>query len=328
MRIVFCGGGTGGHLFTGIAMADNPGGVHFLCTPRRFDAEHLSACGLPFTPLRKYQVRAAVRVLKSLRPDVVIGLGGGGSLPGIMGAVLRGIPFVCLEQNVLPGRLNRIAAGGARRFYCQWRESKKYLPGMNGRFRWTGSPLRRMPRRDPREARLRYGLSPDRPTVLVLGGSQGALALDRMIPAAAAEMPEEVQFLHLTPREDVRYAHGAVRPFEHEMEWAYSAADAAVSRAGGLAIAELCRFRIPALLIPYPHARDDHQAFNARAVARAGGARLVREENFTPAVLAEWVRTLVSAPAIMNNMRRSLKALDRPKAEAEIRQDLGANILS
>jgi len=113
-----------------------------------------------------------------------------------------------------------------------------------------------------------------------------------------------------------------------EMEWAYSAADAAVARAGAITLAELCRFRIPALLIPYPHAKDDHQAANALALARAGAAWAVRQEGFRREILRAWGEALVSGNEILDNMREALAAFDRPGAEDFILRDLRERIAS
>ncbi|MHC4606917.1 MAG: UDP-N-acetylglucosamine--N-acetylmuramyl-(pentapeptide) pyrophosphoryl-undecaprenol N-acetylglucosamine transferase [Planctomycetota bacterium] len=339
MRVVFSGGGTGGHLFPGIALAESlpSGSSHFLCTRRAFDLDQLDRRRLPFTAVGKWSVRRALRVLRGHNADVVVGLGGGGSLAGLLAAALRGVPFVCHEQNVIPGRLNRLAARGARRFYAQWRQSRRYPRSLNGRFLWSGTPLRKMARRNPIAARIRYGLDSDWPTILVIGGSQGAEFLNREIPDAASEIRARVQFLHLVGRpgrvDDVMQIYrengiaAKVLAFEQEMEWAYSAADYAVSRAGAVALAELCRFRIPALLIPYPHARDDHQYLNAEVVAATGAAHLVREERFTKEGFRKWVSILVSPDLNIDNVRRALKSLDRPDAVQTILEDLRERVL-
>jgi len=340
MRLLFCGGGTGGHLFPGIALAErrDVGSVHFLCTPRALDRSELGRRGFPFTPVGRWEIRKAVRTVQFFAPDVAVMLGGGGAIPGLLASAALRLPYVCLEQNVVPGRLTRLAARGARRLYAQWRESRRYLGGTNGRFVWAGSPLRKLPFRDAGEARRRYALDPDRPTILVLGGSQGSEAINRRLPEWAGALPGPVQFLHLAGvdkgADEVRTGYrsagvpASVLEFEPEMEWAYSAADAAVARAGAITLAELCRFRIPALLIPYPHAKDDHQAANALALARAGAAWAVRQEGFRREILRAWGEALVSGNEILDNMREALAAFDRPGAEDFILRDLRERIAS
>lgn len=339
MRVVFAGGGTGGHLFPGIALAEELpcGSVSFLCTLREFDSRRLTVRGLPHRSVGRWSVRSALRHLRERRADVVVGLGGGGSFPGLAAGMLRGVPVVCLEQNVLPGRVTRLGGRGAQRVYAQWSETRRYLPGLNGRFVWTGSPLRRMKSPGREESRRRYGLSPARPTVLVLGGSQGAETLNRVMPEAAARVGNRVQFLHLAGRaeriEAVERAYrscgapAAVLAFEEEMEFAYAAADLAVSRAGAMAIAELCRFRIPSLLIPYPDAADDHQAVNARALAARGAASWMREKNWNSSAAAEWISRLVTGGSLADNTCSALEALDRPDAGTAILADLRGRVL-
>jgi UDP-N-acetylglucosamine--N-acetylmuramyl-(pentapeptide) pyrophosphoryl-undecaprenol N-acetylglucosamine transferase len=315
---VFAGGGTGGHLYPGIALANElDGETLFLCTERPFDRGALEAAGQRFEclsspmlgpsfPLRFGKACSrALKILEEVRPRVVIGLGGYGAVPAAVAAVFRGIPFVLLEQNIVPGKANRLLANLARRVYVQWEGT-----AMRGRLVATGSPLRSRLRKIPRgEACRRLGLDPDKRVVLILGGSQGAAALNRL------EVP--AQTLRIAGRG--KSAPGdVVLEYLEEMEVAYSAADLAVSRAGAMAIAELAFFSLPTILVPYPHAAGDHQRANARALGDA--VRVVEEGEID--LLPDLVAKLVSGGAPLHNMGRALGKFARPDAARLISEDL------
>lgn len=276
--------------------------------------------------------RAAARI-REFRPDVVVGVGGYGTVPPVLAARALGVPYVLLEQNVRPGKANRFLAPGARRIYVQWAEAKAGFPGCGPRVRVTGSPLRRGLRRGDRaEARRRFGLEEDRPTVAVVGGSQGAEALNRGILAGLDGTIERLQILHVTGpgrAEPIRAAYrqrgarAAVIEFVTDMDRLYSAADLVVSRAGALAIAEMAALEVPAVLVPIARSAGDHQRENARAAARTGGAIYLEEEECLRGGLAPILRRLVSGEPLFDNMRRRLRALARPEAARAILEDLG-----
>lgn len=316
--MLFAGGGTGGHLYPGIALAQSLEiRLLFLCTERAFDRTALEANGLPYRILPSPRLSAsfplkfgracaiAVRTLLEFRPDVVVGLGGYGSVPPIAAAICLRIPFVLMEQNMLPGKANRALASLAARVFVQWEGTR--LPG---RIVQAGSPLRPSLRRIERgEACRRLGLDPARPVVLVLGGSQGADALNAL--------DLDIQTLRITGRG--RMARGTVvLEYLNEMEVAYSAADLAISRAGALAIAELAYFGIPTVLVPYPHAADDHQRANARAL---GDAAWVVEESEIERIYPI-VRKLVSGDPEVHNRGRALRQFARPNAARTIAEEL------
>jgi UDP-N-acetylglucosamine--N-acetylmuramyl-(pentapeptide) pyrophosphoryl-undecaprenol N-acetylglucosamine transferase len=346
MRVILAGGGTGGHLFPGIALAQNfPSDWRslFHCTDRPFDARELSAYGMDHEPLAAPRlgagfalplgmVRAVGRAWKrvrAFRPDLVVGLGGYGSFPTLAAARLDGIPVALLEQNVIPGRANRMAARGARRVYAQWAESRRHFVGLGDRFVHAGSPLRSgLVRVNRDEARRRFGLRGTGPVVGVLGGSQGSESLNRL---AVRELPSVpgAQILHLagSAAEGVRAAYRAsgaearVVDFHRDMETFYSACDLVVSRAGALAIAELAALGCAAVLVPYPHAASDHQAANARALARGGAAAVVDERTAPPGALEGWVRKLVRGDAVFDTMRRIISTHARPESARHIMRD-------
>ena len=183
-RILFAGGGTGGHVFPGIALAQAHSGPTFwLCTTRPFDAPQLTRAGIDFEALESPRWRgfrgflgpmsrailAAARRIRVFRPDVVVGVGGYGTVPPVIAATTQGVPYVLLEQNASPGRANRFLAAGAARIYAQWEAARPRFPGSGAKVLVTGSPLRAQLKRLPRaEALRRFGLEDDLPVLAVV----------------------------------------------------------------------------------------------------------------------------------------------------------------
>ena len=275
MKVLFAGGGTGGHLYPGIALAqslDAGSRAFFLCTDRPFDARELAAYGMDFEILAAPRLRpflglpgammSAIRRarhrLRDFAPDLVVGLGGYGSFPTLAAAALERTPYALLEPNAQPGRANLLAARGARRIYTQWEESRRSFPGMGSRVLHAGSPLRSGLERLPRaEARRRLGLEGDAPVVGVIGGSQGAESLNRLVIRELASAPG-ARILHLAGKwaESIRAEYRAadcdarVEEFRRDMGTVYSACDLVISRAGALAIAELQALGCASVLVP------------------------------------------------------------------------------
>jgi UDP-N-acetylglucosamine--N-acetylmuramyl-(pentapeptide) pyrophosphoryl-undecaprenol N-acetylglucosamine transferase len=218
-RILFAGGGTGGHVFPGVALAQHSNAqVHWLCTTRPFDAAQLSKENIPFEPLESPRWRGftgflgpmarailtAARRIREFRPDVLVGVGGYGTVPPVIAATSMGLPYVLLEQNVRPGKANRFLAPGAARLYVQWAEARSAFPGCGSKIVVTGSPLRKQLRRIPRDQALgRFGLGNDRPTLAVVGGSQGAEALNRGVVEALNGTASKLQIIHVTGKSQV-----------------------------------------------------------------------------------------------------------------------------
>jgi UDP-N-acetylglucosamine--N-acetylmuramyl-(pentapeptide) pyrophosphoryl-undecaprenol N-acetylglucosamine transferase len=262
-----------------------------------------------------------------------VGVGGYGTVPPALAAKALGVPFVLLEQNVRPGKANRFLAVGAERIYVQWPEARNAFPGCGSRVLFTGSPLRDALRPVPRkEALERFGLPADRPTVAVVGGSQGAEALNLGAVAGLDGTAPYLQLIHVagsaSQAEAVRAAYarkGAraeVREFVQEMDLLYSAADLIVSRAGAMAIAEIAAFGVPAVLVPISRSAGDHQRENARAAARTGGAILMEEPDCLAGGLAPLLRRLVAGDPVFGTMRDRLRPLARTRAAEAILADL------
>jgi UDP-N-acetylglucosamine--N-acetylmuramyl-(pentapeptide) pyrophosphoryl-undecaprenol N-acetylglucosamine transferase len=354
-RFLISCGGTGGHLAPGIALAEElqrrGHQVRLLISRKQVDArlsekyphltfEAVASAGLDggiagFFRFGMGQARALLagwRRVRSERPTVVIGFGGFTSVGPAVAAWLLGVPVVLHEANRVPGRAVRVLGRIARRVYLP---PGVTLPSARrGAVRESGLPVRQEFRREAvEEARRALGLQIDRPVVVVLGGSQGASALNGWAHEAAAELAEDgIQLYVLTGlgkgTEDVRTfrdrAGAEVRsiavPFSDRMATVLSAADLAVSRAGAGTIAELVRTETPAVLVPYPQAADNHQAANAAAFVRDGGGRLVRQSRLVE--LTAVVRALLQDRQALAEHRAVLRAQQAVDAAALLASDL------
>ena len=312
-RFVFAGGGTGGHLFPGLAVAaalrqrEPAAGITFFTTTRALDKELLGRTGFaqieqsvrPVTmnPFRvpefcwkwRASVRAARAFLRDKRPQAVLGLGGYAAGPAVVAARRLGIRTAILNQDALPGRANRYLARQADLVVLQWGTSRGHFPGETD-CQVLGCPIRaEFADASRAEGRARFGLDPERPVLLVTGASQGARTVNRVMQRVWPEFVArhaDWQLLHLSgplDEEETRAAYadaGApahVRAFTHEMWLALAAADAVVARAGASTLAELTTLGLPAVLLPYPYDRDRHQHANAQVLVDAGAAMLVED---------------------------------------------------
>ncbi|MCC6850215.1 MAG: undecaprenyldiphospho-muramoylpentapeptide beta-N-acetylglucosaminyltransferase [Deltaproteobacteria bacterium] len=340
LRMMIAGGGTGGHLFPGIAVAeaarrrDPMTAVLFVGSPRGIEARVVPATGfdlalLPGAPLRGQKVAgklAALGVLgtatarargllRRFAPDVVVGVGGYASAPAVIAARLARVPIVLLEQNARPGMTTRLLARLADRVCVSFPDTRAaFSPG---RAVLTGNPVRTFA--PSPAAAARGGLA-----IAIVGGSAGAHRLNEAGPAlraALADLPG-LTIVHQTGlAEEVevraRYAGAPgvdVRAFITDMGAVYAAADLVVCRAGATTIAELAAQGLPAIFVPYPHAADDHQRANAEALVYAGAARMILDREATGQRLAEEVRELIAAPATLGEMRRRMRQFARPDA--------------
>jgi UDP-N-acetylglucosamine--N-acetylmuramyl-(pentapeptide) pyrophosphoryl-undecaprenol N-acetylglucosamine transferase len=356
--IIFAGGGTGGHLFPGIALAqeiqrrDPDGQVHFLCTEREFDRSQLERYHFPFTPQRTPRSprsslhwpavlfglwrasRRARALLKEMKPSVVVGLGGYGSLPVLLAAKKLKIPTVLLEQNTVPGRANRVMSRWADRILVQWPESvAAFADSVQDRIEVTGNPVRTdIEALDPTNAREAVGLRPDVRTLLVFGASQGAAGINQVLtgnPDLIRERSKDLQIIHITGNSDydaVRALYESenlldavvVRPFVDSMGTVYSAANLVVGRAGGTSTAELADLGRPVVMVPYPHSADDHQRSNADAVARAGGGLVIEEAEFDREQLTRVLELARVGNGELNRMGQAMRRLNNPNARGRV----------
>ncbi|MBM3872142.1 MAG: UDP-N-acetylglucosamine--N-acetylmuramyl-(pentapeptide) pyrophosphoryl-undecaprenol N-acetylglucosamine transferase [Verrucomicrobia bacterium] len=354
-RFLISCGGTGGHLAPGIALAEElqrrGHQVRLLISRKQVDArlaekypqlvfEPVASAGLDGGVLGMArfglgQLRALVagwRRVRRERPAAVIGFGGFTSVGPAVAGWLLGVPVVLHEANRVPGRAVRVLGRLARRVYLP--PGVALRSARRGAVRESGLPLRREFRREPVEgARRTLGLLVDRPVVVVLGGSQGASALNTWARGAAAELAESgIQLYCLTGlgkgAAEVRPLRdregGEVRvievPFSDRMATVLSAADLAVSRAGAGTIAELVRTETPAVLVPYPQAADNHQTANAVAFVQDGGGRQLPQGRLVE--LTAVVRTLLADPQALAAHRAALRSQQAVDAAAVLANDL------
>lgn len=354
-RVVFAGGGTGGHLMPALALAEemvrldstiepffvgSHGGVEAGVLPHR-PWRHVL---LPFEPLWRRQwwknarlpwtlyrtLRGVRAVLRREDPDLVVGTGGYVSAPVVWAATLRGIPAVIQEQNAYPGLATRWLARRARQVHLGFPEAEKYIkPGPDTRVFVSGNPIQPPPaqRLGRQEAKRRLGFAPDEPLVLVMGGSQGALPINRAVKEAleGGRWPPGVQLLWQTgAATHDRFADQShpgsvvVEAFIDPIERAYSAADLVLSRSGAMTVAEVMAWGLPAVLIPLPTAAAGHQLRNARALAAAGAALLLEQAGLTGATLGARVGELLAEPARLADVGRAAQARSLPRAVSEI----------
>lgn len=356
MKLAFAGGGTGGHLAPAIALIEelrergsDSGAIFLTAGP---PVEYLSrvvpgsrvfaipaAAISPWRPwsalsrllLNRQGYLRSIEILKSDPPDLLIGLGGYVSLSPVLAAWWLKIPVVVHEQNRVLGRANRFLARRSVGVISSFPlRSGRHNPA---RVVQLGFPIRRAAREPaPKGTAAAWGLKPGRFTVLVLGGSRGARAINRLLEEVAgclsgSAQGSEIQIIHCAGPEDSerltqayreRGLTAAVFPGLQKIGWAYSLAQLAVSRAGGATLGELAAWGLPAILIPYPFATDDHQLANARYFARAGGAVVYPEPEITSSLLAEEIFRLRLDPGHLREMAAAARRLGTPEAGRRI----------
>ena len=351
-------GGTGGHLFPGLAVGNEllarGCDVMLLISPKEVDQHAVrSASGMQIVTLPavgmvrgnfvaflkgfRASLQEAKRVFAARPPQAVLAMGGFTSAPPVLAArKFRAATFLH-ESNTIPGRANK---------FLSWFVAQAFVgfPSCAERLRTkdilvTGTPVRpQVTRGDASAARVALGLQPHRETLLIVGGSQGASAINQLLVRCLGDLRRalpEIQFLHLTGAKDhekvsASYqeakAVAVVRPFLTEMELALNAATVALSRSGASSLAEFAALRLPAILIPFPAATDNHQFHNARALVETGAARMLGEQHFTPENLT---RAVVSLMTDANERRRLASALadwHRPHAARDIAEAIVAKI--
>jgi UDP-N-acetylglucosamine--N-acetylmuramyl-(pentapeptide) pyrophosphoryl-undecaprenol N-acetylglucosamine transferase len=343
---VFAGGGTGGHLYPGLAIADEirrrepAAAILFVGTAGKIEARVVPAQGYPFAPIwisgfrRRLSPETFLFPLKLVvalgqsfflllryRPDAVVGTGGYVSGPVVAAAQMLGMPTLLQEQNSVPGVTTRLLARHATEIHLAFDAARSYLTRSDN-IRVSGNPTRNavgsLTRKD---GAALLEIDPGIPTLLVFGGSQGASSINTAMIPIARRLPG-VQILWQTGADDfsrVREALGgtvkAIRlaPYIDRMDAAYAACDLAVCRSGAATLFELARAGVPSILVPYPHAAADHQTRNAETVAAGGGAVLIPDGE-TGARLEETVRTLLADGPRREAMAGAVRRFGNPDA--------------
>jgi UDP-N-acetylglucosamine--N-acetylmuramyl-(pentapeptide) pyrophosphoryl-undecaprenol N-acetylglucosamine transferase len=352
VTMVFVGGGTGGHLFPAIAIAEEvkrmkPGArISFVGTKNRIEGRVVPERGYAFDTIwisgftrslalknLLFPLKVLVSLMQSFfllrrrRPSVVVGTGGFVTGPVVFMASLMGIPTLIQEQNSYPGVTTRLLAGRVREVHLTFEGTKRYLrAGVNA---WvSGNPVRQSIGTTARAEGLReFSLSAEKPALLVLGGSLGAASINRAVENnLAALMDLGIQIVWQTGTADYeRCAASAsawsasvrLQKFIERMEYAYAAADLALCRAGATTVAELTLAGIPSILVPYPHAAADHQTENARALVNGGAAVLIRDADIGEKIVGA-IQSLVGDPRKRKAMGEQARALAHPRASTTI----------
>jgi len=346
MKLMIAGGGTGGHLFPGVAIAEElrarlpDAQVRFVGTRRGIEARVLPDLGwdLDFIEVSGLKTVGALgalrglfrlpraywqarRLVKTFRPDAVIGVGGYASGPVVLAARMRGIPTAICEQNSIPGLTNKLLGRFVRRVFLSFDESRRFFKAK--KIAMTGNPVRR----DLLQKLLAPPEAHEGVHVLVVGGSQGAVAVNELASQALIALGTKVSIVHQTGEKDLaatqeRYAKAGVaadcRAFIKDMASAYLAADLIIGRAGATTVAELAIAGKPAIFMPYPFAADNHQELNAREMAAKGAALMFKQSELTAATLADALRPLLSDPSRRAEMGAAMKSLARPQAAAAV----------
>ncbi|MEP4077103.1 undecaprenyldiphospho-muramoylpentapeptide beta-N-acetylglucosaminyltransferase [Haloferula sp.] len=345
--LVIACGGTGGHLFPGLAVAEawtaRGGRVVLLVSEKKIDQEAsrkysqyrfetvpasqkpatFSPKMLPFLWDLWRTIGKCRGILKDFGADAVLGMGGFTSLPPVYAAKQAGVPGFVHDSNALPGKANRLTARWCREVFIGWDAAQAHFPGSECVV--TGTPvreeLRSLPTREV--AAAKFGLDPAKPTLLVMGGSQGARKLNTIV--AGASFDEGVQVLHIAgPGDEQRLSDQVgsragykVLGFCDDMPAAYAVADAAVARSGASSMTELAFLKLPSVLVPFPFAADDHQTWNAKVFSETGAAFLEQEAGLDSAKLSARVGEMLD-PVKRAEMSEAAGKLALPDAAKRV----------
>jgi UDP-N-acetylglucosamine--N-acetylmuramyl-(pentapeptide) pyrophosphoryl-undecaprenol N-acetylglucosamine transferase len=345
IRLIITGGGTGGHLFPGLAVAREisdrfpKSEILFVTGRRKMESEILGRSGFKQISIAVEGIKGrgwkkgmmvaaklpwsffqALKIIRGFSPHAVFGVGGYSAGPVCLAAKVMGIPSAIHEQNSFPGLTNRLLCKWVDRVFISFEESGKHFPG--GTLLLTGNPIRR-------ELLAKEGVDSRRSvpfTILVTGGSQGARAVNTVFIEAMEALKRkerDVYAIHQTGEGDhVRVAEayrqkalpGEVLPFIHDMAEAYRKADMVVSRAGASTISELAALGKPSILVPYPHAANNHQESNARMLVERGGAEMLLQKDLTGEGLSDLLTKYMDDREALEKMRGAAKGAGRPDA--------------
>jgi UDP-N-acetylglucosamine--N-acetylmuramyl-(pentapeptide) pyrophosphoryl-undecaprenol N-acetylglucosamine transferase len=354
MNVLFAGGGTGGHLYPGIAMAGElqkadprisvsfagtASGIESTEVPRLgYRLHHLPSRGLKRgRSLRELLANIGVladfasALLKSAtlirreRPDVVVGTGGYVSAPVLLAAQLMGRKTLIQEQNAFPGLTTRLLAHRATELHLSFAESRRFF-GAGASVFVTGNPARSFSPQEPGPARRMFGLDPSRPTLLVFGGSRGARSINSAMLGFLPRLSGKVNLIWQTgaldfPRVREGFAPSDslwAAPYIEDMGPAYAAADLVVCRSGASTLAELTNLGKPSILVPYPYAAADHQRHNALALVKAGAALMIEDSRLGDDSSLETVLALLENGAELVRMGAASRGEGHPGAAAEL----------
>jgi UDP-N-acetylglucosamine--N-acetylmuramyl-(pentapeptide) pyrophosphoryl-undecaprenol N-acetylglucosamine transferase len=358
MKVIISGGGTGGHIYPAIAIAnelkaiDPATEILFVGAEGKMEMEKVpragyTIVGLPVVGIKREltltnlgfpfklgrSLLRARQIVRNFRPDATVGVGGYASGPLLLAASLKGIPTLIQEQNSYAGLTNKVLARWAKRICVAYPGMEKFFPA--DKIKLTGNPVRsdiQLADQQIEAGRLLFGLEASRPTLLIIGGSQGARTINESIETGLQRFVDAgVQVVWQTGPAFSERAKAAVAAvgsplikaydFIYDMDKAYAVADVVVSRAGALSVSELCLVGRPAILVPFPAAAEDHQTKNAMSLVAHNAALLVndhaaRQELVTSAL------NLLSNPTQQQQLRTQIKTLAKPNAARDIAEEV------
>ncbi|TXI85065.1 MAG: undecaprenyldiphospho-muramoylpentapeptide beta-N-acetylglucosaminyltransferase [Crocinitomicaceae bacterium] len=353
-RAIISGGGTGGHIFPALAIANeikkrNPNAeILFVGALGKMEMEKVPAAGyniiglpiaglqrkltlsnfaLPFKLIKSLWM--ASRILKDFKPDVVVGVGGYASGPTLRAAISAGIPTLIQEQNSFPGKTNKILAGKVNSICTAYEGLEKFFPAH--KITVTGNPIRyeMVQIEGKKEAAItHFGLDPAKKTILIIGGSLGARTLNESVLKGIESIQNaDVQvlwqcgkFYFSSVNETLKHINASgilLHEFIARMDLAYAVADVIISRAGAISVSELCLIRKPTILVPSPNVAEDHQTKNAMALVEKNAALLVKDSEAAGSLIATALE-LLKDDVKMNDLSNSIAKLGKPNASAQI----------
>jgi UDP-N-acetylglucosamine--N-acetylmuramyl-(pentapeptide) pyrophosphoryl-undecaprenol N-acetylglucosamine transferase len=358
VKVLISGGGTGGHIYPGIAIAKAlqekypDVQIVFVGTDSGLEADVVPKAGFKFRGMelqgfkRKTLLGNIGTVFKAVRacfgsfsliraesPDIVIGTGGYVCGPVLLCAALLRIPTLIQEQNAFPGITNRILSGFVRKVATGYEESLKYFRRPD-RVVVTGNPIRKEIMARTRNNGIRaFNLDPDKRTLLVFGASQGARTINDVMLGALPWLKQEknLQVIWVTGKGDYNRVcdqldgiektgkgNIIIRPYLDNMEDAYAVANLVVCRGGAISLAEITARGLPAIIVPYPYATDNHQEYNAKALEKRGAALMVKDEEFTSDRFDALVKELFNNPTELLAMARNSLECGKPDATLRV----------
>ena len=350
MKILIACGGTGGHLFPGIAVAESflAQGHEplLLISQKKIDSQAsakyphlkfkvvpaiakpatLSPKMLPFMIALWKSIQTSKAIIREFGADAVLGMGGFTSLPPVYAGHRLGKKTYVHDSNARPGKANILTSRFCTKVFIGLTPAAAFFKKET---QLTGTPARPeildLPTRA--EAAARFELDPEKTTLLVTGGSQGALGLNQLIAKAAPLLPAHIQILHIAGPNDlprIKEEHPVQRPgykligFCDQMPSAYALADLVITRSGASTLTEISLAALPSILVPYPYAADDHQTANAKVFSDAGAAKLIQQKDLTPESLAELLTELLTNHGALKLMSAASRSLAIPEAAANV----------
>jgi UDP-N-acetylglucosamine--N-acetylmuramyl-(pentapeptide) pyrophosphoryl-undecaprenol N-acetylglucosamine transferase len=350
IKVLVSGGGTGGHIFPAISIANAiknkcpNADILFVGAENRMEMEKVPAAGYPIIGLpvsgfdRKHllknikvlfrlfkSIRLADKTVKSFSPDIAVGVGGYASGPTLWAAARRGIPTLIQEQNSYAGVTNKLLASKAKAICVAYENMERFFP--KDRIILTGNPVRQELQNDTinREEAIRFfNLDPSKKTILVIGGSLGARTINNSIAAGIEKIPQNIQLIWQSGKgydtqakkvlDEKKPENIKQMPFISRMDMAYKAADLVISRAGASSISELCLLGKPVILIPSPNVAEDHQTKNAQALSTKNAALMIRDCDAQNLLIDTALKTVQDETSLKNMSDNISKMAQRDSA--------------